>query len=174
MAVWTATGAGSYYDDITVQEIVDIKENNTLLERVFTVDDCDTTTGSFFHDINNGRLYIHTLTDDNPNNDVRRIFVAYNWLCFCNDQDAQLPYIVDFIPQNAVTSHFYIPYINDSSLGSLTQSVQDYYKSAVSIQFGSIGFGGADWWWVNKNNYLWHNNDLYIKLGEKGYRMISS
>jgi hypothetical protein len=166
MANWTATGAGSYYLDTVLQEIVDIKENNTFLERVFTVTDCDSDTGSFFHDLINDRLYIHTLLDDNPDLDPNRLFIAFNWLCFCNDQEPGFQ--VDFIPQNATISHFYTPFISESSLGSLTQSVQDYYKASVSIQFGSISFVGADWWWENKPNYLWHNNDLFVKLGEKG------
>jgi hypothetical protein len=40
MANWAATGSGSYYKDMTVQEIVDVKEDTTFLERVFTITDC--------------------------------------------------------------------------------------------------------------------------------------
>jgi hypothetical protein len=166
------SSAGAYWTPYTGQEIVQVNEDLTELTRYFEADHCDENTGSFFHDINNQRLYIHTTTDDSPNTiespsaGVTRIFKGYTWLCFCNDQDTENP--VDFTPQNATISHFYTPYISESSLGSLTQSVQDYYKSAISIQFGSISFVGADWWWENKENYLWHNNDLFVKLGEKG------
>lgn len=151
------------YDD---RELIKITEDGIAITRVYSVSECDDTTGSFFHDFFNYRLYIHTLTDDNPVDDIDRIFVGFVYLCFTNDQDKEN--IIDFTPPLATQPNFYLPYVKSSSIPALSQKVDDYHKSAMIIQFGSISFLGSDWFYRNKNNFFWHNNNVFVKIGKKG------
>ena len=163
MANWTATGSGSYYNTDTGLEIVRMTEDGAELTRAFSVIEVDAVTGSFYHDVAETRLYIHTLDDSDPN-DSESSFVGYNWLCFTNIQE--VGFTIDFRPQNALHECYFLPFLA-ADIPELSQSVSDYYKAAVSIQFGSLSFVGQPWWWENKKVYLWHNQDVFVKIGEK-------
>lgn len=169
MEGWTAYSSsggptGIYSIGYTGPELVDIEENKITLKRYFSISECIRKAGSYFHDFQNQILYLHTIGSEDPATSGL-FFVGYTWLCFTNTQE-QL-HTIDFIPQNATQSVYYRPLLDVSSIPALTQRVSDYYKSAVSIQFGNLSFLNDGWFWENRKTYLWHNKNAFVKVGER-------
>lgn len=151
--------SGSYVADLSSnEEIIALKENNTLLERTFSIADCDNNSGSFFHDYNNQRLFINLIAAD-------AFYLGYIFKCFTNRQDSD--YQISFIPQDASLPVYYKPYLKTDSIPAITQKVGDYYTSAMVTQFGTIIFTNDGWWWEVEYVYEWHNKEITIKIGEK-------
>lgn len=148
----------TYVEYLGNEEIIDLKENETYLTRVFSKEENYANAGTFYNDYENERLYI------NPT-DVDPYYLAYVFKCFTNRQDTDYP--IDFIPQNARYNHFYAPYLKSDSVPQISQKVGDYYTSALTIQFGSIMFVNDGWFWEARELYEWHNKEFTVKVGEK-------
>ena len=57
---WTATGGGSHWAPMTDGEIIEVTQGGAAYDEVFTVAECDAAASTFFMDIVNQRLYLHT------------------------------------------------------------------------------------------------------------------
>ncbi|MCK4761988.1 MAG: hypothetical protein KAW12_07300 [Candidatus Aminicenantes bacterium] len=169
MSIWDSTGHGAYSTEYTGGELVQVDENGTSLVRKLSVSNCDSTPGSYFHDMDNCRLYVHTSTGDSPRSD-NYSFQGYTWLAITNRQEPGNP--VDFIPQEgepdgAARNAYYMPILAPTPI-SLTQAVSDFYTSAMRSQFGSLSFGDPAYWWANSQVLNFHNKKVVIKVGNVG------
>lgn len=63
---WTATGAGSYYLTFTDGEPFKVELNGVAYTEYYTVAGCDSNASTWFYDLTNSRLYIHTVDGDSP------------------------------------------------------------------------------------------------------------
>src|SRR5512136_76710 len=63
---WTATGSGSYYLAFTDGEVVRVQIDGVELAERFSVATCDAIASTFYYDIANSRLYVHTPDGDSP------------------------------------------------------------------------------------------------------------
>ena len=164
LASGNSAGQNSYEIEFTGREMVAMDQNGMALTRQFSETECDTTESSFCHDVFNKILYVHLTGNISPAAS-NTFLVGYVWLCFTNNQDSD--YIIDFVPQNNLTPVFYMPYLSLNSIPSVTQAVGEYFRQIVTTQFGSLNFNNDGWFWSNKNLFLWHNKECYVKLGEK-------
>ena len=89
--------------------------------------------------------------------------LGLTWLGFCNGQNND-PF--GFIPEGATREIYYEPLLNTSSIPALTQKIDDFYRSAMTISFGDIVFLNNGWFWTNREIYDWHNKIIRAKVGE--------
>jgi hypothetical protein len=158
---WSLSGS-TYSIAYTGPEIVDLLYNGVKLTRVRSQSDCNSLDNSYYHDYENQILYVNLYAVSPEDSGV--FLVGYTWLCFCNSQHND--YMIDYTPQNSWYPVFYKPFLDVSNIPNISQSVQEYYTQAVTTQFGSLKFNNDGWWWTNKENYLWHNCEVWVKLGE--------
>ena len=147
----------AYHTPSVDGEIVAVEQSGAALVRVYSSADCKATASTFFYDMLNGILWVHTSTGASP---ATFTTIAYFWLCLSNR-----PSIV-FAPPDALYEAPYLPYLKGDSIPNLTQSVADFYQSAVAVQFGSISCTNKDgFFWANRTRYLWNNKDLVVHFG---------
>lgn len=92
--------------------------------------------------------------------------LGLTYVCFCNGQYDD--WILDFIPDGSTRNQYYNPFIKSSNVPALTQKIDDFYRSALSIGFGDLVLLNNGWFWSNNGVYDWHNKDIAIKLGKRG------
>jgi hypothetical protein len=89
---WSASGGGSYYASMTDGEIIEVKENGSAYAERFTVAECDATVSTFFMDLVNRRLYLHTSTGVSPSHQTGGVYdfclLAYFLVGFADRADA--------------------------------------------------------------------------------------
>ena len=90
--------------------------------------------------------------------------LGLTWLGFINNQDRDN--IAGFIPPGATREIYYEPLLNTSSIPSLTQKIDDYYRSALTISFGDIVFLNNGYWWAIRQLFDFHNKEIVTKIGE--------
>lgn len=178
LEAWLNDSSGIYYTAIPsyIGEIVQLQNNGENLERLFSYDDliASGVMDAFFYDLENRILYVRisddSATDVEPSGSYA-FLVAFYWLGIINSQVED--YIVGFAPRfgewdGATEPIFYYPFLDVASVPNVSQSVADYYTSALQIQFGSLSFLNNGFWWTLKNQeILLHNKDIWVKIGEK-------
>jgi len=90
---WAAgAGANSYYTSMTDGEIIEVQENGAAYDEVFTAAECDADDSTFFMDIVNQRLYLHTSTGVIPSHQMSGVYdfciLAYFIIGFADRVDA--------------------------------------------------------------------------------------
>jgi len=170
---WTATGAGSHWAPFLIAtngEIVAVSENGTALTSRASVALCDANASSFFVDLTNQRIYIHTSTGAAPDNKTGGVYdfclIAYFWLCFCDDSPTATP--AAFIPAGATLTVPYMPFLDAASIGDVKMAGGDYIGGDYQVQLGSIQFTNDGWWYDALVNFLWHNQQARLKIGAAG------
>lgn len=86
---WTATGGGGYYLAFADGEVHRAEIDSAALVEKFSVADCDATASSFYYDLVNSRVYVHTPAGDSPSaltgSDYKYCVLAYFFLGLSND-----------------------------------------------------------------------------------------
>ena len=90
---WAAgAGANSYYTSMTDGEIIEVQENGAAYDEVFTAAECDADDSTFFMDIVNQRLYLHTSNGAIPSHQTAGVYdfciLAYFIIGFADRVDA--------------------------------------------------------------------------------------
>jgi hypothetical protein len=90
---WTAgAGASSYYTPMAGREIIEVIENGAAYGEVFTAAECDAAASTFFMDLANQRLYLHTSNGDIPSHQTAGVYdfciLAYFLVGFADRVDA--------------------------------------------------------------------------------------
>ena len=85
-------GIGSHYTPMTDGEIIEVAENGAAYDEVFTVEECNATASTFFMDLANQRLYLHTSNGDIPSHQTAGVYdfclLAYFIIGFADRVDA--------------------------------------------------------------------------------------
>jgi hypothetical protein len=89
---WTATEGGSHYAEMTDGEIIEVLEAGAEYAEVFSAADCDATASTFFMDLENKRLYLHTSTGVIPSHQTGGVYdfciLAYFIIGFSDRMDS--------------------------------------------------------------------------------------
>lgn len=176
---WVATGSGSYYmafSPAAKGEVVEVEENGVQLAKVATIATCDSTASSFCYDFQDGRLYIHTSTGVSPAHTTGGLYdfvmMASFWVLITSYQSTDNPTIYTPNPSGgsdaATQPAYYLPYLDESSIPNLSQSVGEYYVGSLNIQFGQLKFINDGWWYKQSDDWNWHNRDIYVRIGARG------
>ena len=93
LKTWTpGAGASSYYTPMTAGEIIEVQENGATYDEVFTAAECDAAESTFFMDLVNQRLYVHTSNGDIPSHRTGGVYdfciLAYFLVGFADRVDA--------------------------------------------------------------------------------------
>jgi hypothetical protein len=137
--------------------IVTLKENNVELSRESTL--TAMTAGSYFHDIEKRRVYIWPIESDNPNSNGK-VYVFYVLLGFC---DTEASYPIQGEPEI-----FYMPCINLNSTPPFSRSISELFTGQITSGFGDISLACPEWFYTNKDNYIWKNSEIRALYGEVG------
>ena len=159
-----------YYLDLDFQEIVDVKFNGVSLTKTTSAALVTNTLGTWWQDYWGKKLYIHTLTGDDPGEFVSPSYVnslmVLFWLGFSNVQHAGAD-CLDFIPTDCTHPIFYEPWLGDNSIDSLSAVIAYHFESPLEIQVGGIALINNGWWYSYRHAYYWNNKDIRIKVGER-------
>jgi len=96
---WTqdSTYTNCYYTTYTTGFPNKITEDDTTYVERFTLSECNTNAESFYYDLVNQKLYLHTVGSDDPGsmtgNDYDYKIIAYSWTYLCNDNSEDFPTI---------------------------------------------------------------------------------
>jgi len=89
---WAATGGGSHWAPMTDGEIIEVTQGGAAYDEVFTVAECDAAASTFFMDLVNQRLYLHTSNGDIPSHQTAGVYdfclLAYFIIGFADRVDA--------------------------------------------------------------------------------------
>jgi len=85
-------GTYCYYTPMTDGEIIEVQENGVAYTEKFSAAECDATASTFFMDIVNQRLYLHTSNGDIPSHQTAGVYdfciLAYFIIGFADRVDA--------------------------------------------------------------------------------------
>lgn len=132
-----------------LKSVTDVKENGTSLTKKTSVANVHATAGSWYHDVDNGLLYVRTTGTVDPDTSL---VVAYFTLYFASEDAVQL---------NDV---YWEPYL--VSIPNASQQVE-------SIFFGTSVFGNGDVVLLNTHGFfdtifgawIWENGTVTCKIG---------
>jgi len=93
LKTWAAgAGANSYYTSMTDREIIEVQEDGAAYGEVFTAAECEADDSTFFMDLVNQRLYLHTSNGDIPSHQTSGVYdfciLAYFIIGFADRVDA--------------------------------------------------------------------------------------
>lgn len=177
MSIWTPTGAGSYYSTFTIaHELCRLECNGTAYLKVTSITTCDSTNGSFFHDMDNQRLYINNTGGDSPRNSLYT-YVGFSFICLTDREDETYPAIYQSTAQeaagpkgstvSATRKIFYKPLLDEDSLTFIRLKVAEYYTGVLNTNFGNLDFTNLYFWYnLKKQGFNFHNQKISIKIGE--------
>jgi hypothetical protein len=132
-----------------LKAVTDVKENGTSLTEKTSVTDVHATAGSWYHDVDNGTLYVRTTGTVDPDTSL---VVAYFKLYFASEDGVHL---------NDV---YWEPYL--VSIPNASQQVE-------SIFFGTSVFGNGDVALLNTHGFfdtlfgkwIWERGEVVCKIG---------
>lgn len=162
----------TWYLDLNVGEIIDVKQNGNSLTQATSLFDCYSIRQTFFYDFWAQRLYVHLTDGADPGSyssgpEYLFSIIGYFWLGFSNGQ-FEGDYCLDFIPDGCIHPIFYEPWLNENSIDALSATVSDHFETAMEIQFGSLALINNGWWYLNRHTLLWNNADVRVKVGQRG------
>jgi hypothetical protein len=157
--VWNQVGTSAIYLVVyTGKELAEIKEDGTALSKLSST---ALTSGSFYHDVANQKLYLRASDDSSPNVNGYN-YIGFSWFGFCDRQPDDNR--IDFAIQGE-NSDYYYPYLDTESMPSINQSVNEFYLKNIVNSFGGLKFSGASFFYDLKDKYEFNNIDVYIKYG---------
>jgi hypothetical protein len=173
LEVWTEA-SGAYwcsFNSAEFGEVIRLKEKDTSYSKAADVAACQASEPSYYHDFSNKKLYIHmpggVIPSGLDGNGVPDFcIIAYFWICITNRQPEEARVI--YAPQGLTNEVYYLPYLDSDKMPAISQSVGQYYTADVTTQFGTMAFVNDGWWYKALENMLWHNAEMYIKVGTKG------
>lgn len=162
---WTLYSGTCYKFDAasTEKEISAVTADGVELQKCYSRDYCAANTGTFWHRMFDGAIFINT--GSNPTTDPAYILAAVPH-GFTNRQDQGSP--VTFKIQGTIDESYYMPLLERGSIPSISQRVAEYYTGAMTTQFGTVRFLNNGIWWENRETYIWHNRKVTLKVGEIG------
>jgi hypothetical protein len=156
---WTLTAAQTYTYEISFlnqtvtladgsttiirKEVSKVEEDGTGLTERASIATVESNTGSYWHDTANSKLYIHPADSDDPNYHTN---LAFFWV-YLATQGVEL------------NGKYYEPYISESGIPGITQSVESVFYGISVISSGDLevlnhsGFFDqilVSWIWINK------------------------
>lgn len=169
---WTSS-SGAYYCSFpptTYGEVVEVGVNGAVYSAAASIALCQSTASSFFYDFSTKRLYLHMVDGDSPDIKVNGVYkyiaIVKFWVCLTNRQPQESRTI--YAPQGLTNVVYYLPYLSENSLPSVTQGVGNFYVGDLTLQFGDLTFVNDGWWYSAFENMIWHNAKTYVKVGAKG------
>jgi len=132
------------------KEIAELQEDGVALTAVASTAACDAAASSYYHDLTNGILYCHTSGSDSPGGYT---MVGLFWLRF-----ATKGIILD--------GHYYEPYIEESGIPQITQSVSDIHWGISEIGSGTLILNNNRGYFNQiAHKCLWVNRVVRVILG---------
>jgi len=63
---------------------------------------------------------------------------------------------------------YYRPYLGKDAIPSICHAVGDYYIADERLEFGEVNFCNDGWWWKHRTEYIYHNQNIEMRIGEVG------
>lgn len=160
-------GYGSWYISHTEGKPVKVEElcRGTMVvteyeERV-TLILCNDNPSSWYWDLANSRLYVHTSGSDDPSTADKYIILSHFWEYLTNAQ-----YVDEDIIFN---DNEYLPYLNDSDIPDVNVEASEYNEGGIKQNFGSIRIINADGRYDSRlEAYIYENRKANLLIGAKG------
>jgi len=132
---------------------INVEEDGIKLSVAASLDECQSTAGTWFYETLNKRLYIHCSDSGEPSS---HIILAYILRCF-----GSKPY--------EFGGRVYLPFLEESSIGDISYSTSLYHEGATKQSFSSIrlinfsGFFDRD-----LANYVYEAKLIIGRIGKVG------
>ena len=164
---WTLTTAQTYTYELPFGErgakIDTMYENGVALFEVYEIGKVEDIPGAWWHDLVNGKVYIHVLDGTDP---VNFTIACSFWLYFTSWKTAADPAVFN--------GHDYLPLVATDGIPDITQEIQQYYGDNFIITSGAVSLING---WLNKQfhfdkifaKYIWLNRKMKILAGGSGF-----
>jgi len=151
-------GQNSYYISHVEGKPSKVEEDGVALTERGTLTLCNDNAGSWYWDLANTRLYVHTTGSDDP---AGYIIIAFFWEYLTNAQ-----YVDEDIIFNG---NEYLPYLNDNDIPDVTNETSGYQSGGTRQSFGSVRIINADGRYDTRlTDYIYEAKKIILKAGIKG------
>ncbi|MFA5284154.1 MAG: hypothetical protein WC347_01025 [Smithellaceae bacterium] len=168
---WSLTSGQTYtYENIFNEggvSIESVQQNGELLIEVTTIAEVESTSGTWYHDVNAGKVYVHTADGDSP---VGYLIVATFWMYFTTWKTRAVP--ANYNDNN------YLPLVAADGIPDLSQEIKPFYEGNFSITTGTVSLINGR---INNRTdlnhffdrkcekYLWLNRKMKILSGGESF-----
>jgi len=155
----TITLADKTTTEILRKEIIWMEENGEKLNARTSIAQVEATHSTYWHDLTNGKLYIHASGDDDP---VGYTIIGYFWLWFATQ---------GLDVNDGTNDRYYEPYVALDGIPSIRQSNPNLFWGVTQISGGKIKFlNGRGYFDQIGKKFIWTNKKVRILLGNEGFR----
>jgi len=104
------------------KEIVRLTEDGVDLTEKSSINEVEATSGTWWHDTSNSKLYVHPTDSDDPNDYT---MIGFFWL-YIGSKGIYL------------NDKYYIPYLTENGIPSINQELQNIFWGTSAILVGTI------------------------------------
>ena len=164
---WTLTDGSTYTYEISFDqrgcELDDVRENGTSLTEQTSAADVESNAGSWYHDVINGKVYIHSSGSDDPGDYV---MIGSFWMFFTTHQEAG--------NETVFNGNYYLPLVASDGIPDISQEISPYFEGNFVISSGSVSFingeiNGVNFFDKKFGTYLWLNRKIRILAGGEDF-----
>jgi hypothetical protein len=140
-----------------------VEENGVALTKLTSIATVEAAAGSWWHDVNAGKVYVHISDGGNP---IDFTLAGSFWLYFTNWKTKDEPAIFN--------DHDYLPLVASDGIPDITQEQQQYTGDNFIITSGNISFingkiNGQHYFDRINAKYIWQNRKAKILAGGPGF-----
>jgi hypothetical protein len=153
---WTLTTDQTYTHEAEFDEDIgaaldEVYENGTALAAKTSIATVEATAGTYWHDMANKLVYVHTTGGDDP---INALIAGSFWLYFTTWQVGATIY----------NGNYYLPLVAADGIPDISQIIQPYYEGTFAISSGTISLINGK---IRKGFYFDRRDAKYLWLNRK-------